>query len=62
MWAKSVTTTRAVRSAPKRAVNGGAEKGISQPALTKSLQLLEDELDAELFERTQKGLLACISK
>nr|WP_281015422.1 LysR family transcriptional regulator [Martelella mediterranea] len=35
---------------------------MSQPALTKSLQLLEDELDAELFERTQKGLLACISK
>ncbi|WP_319518480.1 LysR family transcriptional regulator [uncultured Martelella sp.] len=34
------------------------KKGISQPALTKSLQLLEDELDAELFERTHKGLVA----
>ncbi|TNB48844.1 LysR family transcriptional regulator [Martelella lutilitoris] len=33
-------------------------KGVSQPALTKSLQLIENELDVELFERTHKGLVA----
>lgn len=32
------------------------KKGISQPALTKSLRLLEDDLGAELFVRTHKGL------
>jgi DNA-binding transcriptional LysR family regulator len=31
-------------------------KGISQPALTKSLRLLEADLNAELFRRTAKGL------
>lgn len=31
-------------------------KGISQPALTKSLKLLEQEVGAELFLRTSKGL------
>ncbi|PDS35049.1 LysR family transcriptional regulator [Rhizobium anhuiense] len=31
-------------------------KGISQPALTKSLKLLEEELGAELFIRTHRGL------
>jgi DNA-binding transcriptional LysR family regulator len=32
------------------------QKGVSQPALTKSLRLLEDDLGAELFLRTHKGL------
>lgn len=31
-------------------------KGISQPALTKSLRLLEEELGTELFIRTHRGL------
>jgi DNA-binding transcriptional LysR family regulator len=32
------------------------KKGISQPALTKSLRLLEEDIGAELFVRTPKGL------
>ena len=32
------------------------KKGISQPALTKSLKLLESEVGAELFVRTSRGL------
>jgi DNA-binding transcriptional LysR family regulator len=31
-------------------------KGISQPALTKSLKVLEEDLNAELFLRTSRGL------
>lgn len=33
------------------------KKGISQPALTKSLKLLEEDLKAELFVRTHRGLV-----
>lgn len=40
-----------------RNMHAAAEtKGISQPALTKSLRLLEDDLGAELFVRTHKGI------
>ena len=40
-----------------RNMHAAAEaKGISQPALTKSLRLLEDDLGAELFLRSHKGL------
>jgi DNA-binding transcriptional LysR family regulator len=40
-----------------RKMHAAAErKGISQPALTKSLRLLEEDLGAELFVRTHKGL------
>jgi len=33
-----------------------ARKGITQPALTKSLKMLEDEVEGDLFKRTAKGL------
>lgn len=36
--------------------NAAERKGISQPALTKSLKLLEQDLNAELFIRTHRGL------
>ncbi|MBU2483494.1 MAG: LysR family transcriptional regulator [Alphaproteobacteria bacterium] len=32
------------------------KKGISQPALSKSLKVLEESLGATLFERTHRGL------
>lgn len=36
--------------------SAAARKGISQPALTKSLKVLEDDLGTDLFVRTHKGV------
>jgi DNA-binding transcriptional LysR family regulator len=52
---------RFVMVAERGSFNGAAEVlAVSQPSLTRSIQMLEDSLDAKLFERSVRGVVLTV--